>query len=305
MLPTRDAYKAILSCNATTDTQANKRFLLFSNGGRGQGIGNIMNGLLAVHLLAIQYNRTCCVSHWNEFLLAFVPENRDICTPLTDRSSRHELSLWNFGPGALDRNCWLPNGNCDLLLKSEEPIIRLSGNEFPFPRFPALPIGTFDKLYRPSTRLLSYIPTNYQMPTTVVHLRVGDNSADKRSGIDVATQNTLIQMFPNTSFIISNNQIINERFKQAGWKAYSSSSGQTHTSLSSNQDVLMKAWRDWYTIYKAIMVYHTPSAFSESAVRASGAFSRRIKGVSPAIEGDFSLLETESETWVVEDHPDG
>lgn len=273
------------------------RFALFRNGGRGQGIGNIMNGLLAVHLLAIKYNRICCVSDWSQFSLAFVSNNDHVCKLIVGEKSEHQISLWNFGPNMIDRNCWLAQARCDNLLRSEEKIIEFTGNDYPFEIFPALGRELFDKLYRPSALLLSYFPDSYKIPETVLHLRVGDDFSDRRSGLNIRTQMFFIHTFPNTSFIISNNQIINDRFKAAGWRAYKSSPGQMHTVSLNNKDLIMKAWRDWYTIFQASSVYHTPSAFSESAIRASGTSSRRIiKDFDATTEKDLQSL-TEAETW--------
>jgi len=83
-----------------------QRFLLFRDGGRGQGIGNIMNGLLATHLLALSYNRTCCVSHWPSFAKAFTRIPAAACAGVSEATMIKHLSLWNFGSGQVDKNCW-------------------------------------------------------------------------------------------------------------------------------------------------------------------------------------------------------
>jgi len=133
-----------------------QRFLLFRDGGRGQGIGNIMNGLLATHLLALSYNRTCCVSHWPSFAKAFTRIPAAACAGVSEATMIKHLSLWNFGSGQVDKKCWRSGGSCDVLMQSDEVFLEITGNEYPFEIFPQLPVGLFESLYTPSELLVSY-----------------------------------------------------------------------------------------------------------------------------------------------------
>lgn len=272
------------------------RFLFFRGGGRGQGIGNIMNGLIATHLLAERYNRTCCVAYWPSFSNAFSRNTENACLSLASSVPTKQLSLWNFGSGKIDKECWSVGSYCDLLLKGDEAFIKITGNEYPFDFFPPLPVGLFDRLYTPSEHLRPFLLPRKSLPTTVVHIRAGDNSADKRTGVDADSQMFLIQFLPKDAFVITNNEIIHKRFVTAGFRSYHAPVGQVHTSVSGNSDVIMHAWRDWYTIFKADVVLHTPSAFSESAVRASGSFSRRIKDYDARDAKNLSAM-LQIETW--------
>jgi hypothetical protein len=275
-----------------------QRFLLFRDGGRGQGIGNIMNRLLATHLLALSYNRTCCVSHWPSFAKAFTRIPAAACAGVSEAIMIKHLSLWNFGSGQVDKKCWRSGGSCDVLMQSDEVFIEITGNEYPFEIFPQLPVGLFESLYTPSELLVSYFKLQAPWPQTVVHLRAGDNSADKRDGVDRNSLDFLVHMLPVHTFVITNNEKLHERFVTMGFKAYDAPRGQVHTTLSSDSTTVLQAWRDWYTIFRAGVVLHTPSAFSESAARASGAFSRRVQAYNKRAVRNLSEMLA-PETWQV------
>jgi|SaaInlV_125m_DNA_1040241.scaffolds.fasta_scaffold01262_2 hypothetical protein len=181
-------------------------------------------------------------------------------------------------------------------MQSDEVCIEITGNEYPFQIFPPLPLGLFDSLYTPSKPLASYFELHGSWPQTVVHLRAGDNSADKRDGVDTASLDFLLHTLPANTFVITNNEKLHERFVAAGFKAYDAPRGQEHTSLSSDSATVLHAWRDWYTIFRAGVVLHTPSAFSESAVRASGAYSRRVQAYDKRAVGNLSAMLA-PETW--------
>ena len=202
-----------------------QRFLLFRDGGRGQGIGNIMNGLLATHLLALRYNRTCCVSHWPSFAKAFTSIQTAACAGVSEATVIKHLSLWNFGSGQIDTKCWLSGGSCDTLMQGNEAFIEITGNEYPYANFPPLPVGLFKYLYTPSKLLVSYFKFHELWPQTVVHLRAGDNPADKRTGVDTSSLAFLVRNLPADAFIISNNEMVHSRFVTAGFRAYDAPKG--------------------------------------------------------------------------------
>lgn len=255
-----------------------------------------MNGLLAAHLLALRYNRTCCVSHWPSFMRAFTQNPNTACAVGSKARTIKQLSLWNFGNGQVDKKCWQSGASCDVLMQSDEVFIEITGNEYPFQIFPPLPLGLFDSLYAPSKLLTPYLQLYGSWPQTVVHLRAGDNSADKRDGVDSASLDFLVHALPANTFVITNNEKLHRRFVAAGFKAYDAPRGQEHTSLSGDSATVLHAWRDWYTIFRAGVVLHTPSAFSESAVRASGAFSRRVRAFDKRTLGNLSAMLV-PETW--------
>lgn len=132
-----------------------------------------------------------------------------------------------------------------------------------------------------------------------------DVTLDPRNGMDEASLRQMERLVqPSTTtdtevVLVTNNVSLYQRFSQcchwshANWTVvahsangvvwdgtYSSSSSSTlghhhskrrpwrTTSSSSSHDRVqqnMQLWMDWYTIYRADMVYHTRSAFSESA----------------------------------------
>ena len=95
---------------------------------------------------------------------------------------------------------------------------------------------------------------------------------------------------------ISNNEMIHQRFVTAGFRAYDAPKGQVHTSGSGDTETMLHAWRDWYTIFRAGVVLHTPSAFSESAARASAVFSRRMQAYDKHATSNLSAMLA-PETW--------
>jgi len=179
-------------------------------------------------------------------------------------------------------------------LASAAQIVWFDGNEYPEAIFPALRSGSFLSLYTPTTAMKQILVWgNQPPPRTVVHLREGDDASDVRGGLDASTLIALYQQLPSDTFIITNNFRIHMHYKNTTWRSYETDTRQKHTAMSNDVTTSMLAWRDWYTVLLAESVYHTQSAFSESALRCSGSRSKRITGRFDA--GGNMVME--DETW--------
>ena len=172
---------------------SNLRFIVFQPTSMGQGLGNILNGLLAVHLLGQEFDRIVCIStDWYDFHQAFQSlQHQDVCS-LLPPSGRYMVSidLVNFGP---------PPNECRLQKKlaSTEPVWYIAGNTYP--RWPvASTRGLFGQYYAPTEALLGMLELAYtetgrqERPETVVHLRQPDDpNIDPREGLDRASLEAL------------------------------------------------------------------------------------------------------------------
>jgi hypothetical protein len=277
-----------------------------------QGVGNLMQGLLAAHFLGDEFDRVVCVDkEWTDFLLAF-----DILTPECIISRRddnnvdpptnsHALWVLNFGR--------LPVNECRLRdrLKSLEPTVVLVANTYPeWPSDSENAVVAnntyFQQFYKPRRELLTILPWKVP-PPVVVHLRQPDDvQLDPRKGLDADTLRALGTTLPDTTFLVTN-QVdyygyfqTNFGWSHPSWHGVSHSakadvkwdvSSSSSSKMMRNQNIL-ELWSDWWTLYSAQRVYHTHSDFSESAVHWSGAKSHAIQGVDG--QGQL-LLEKEGE----------
>lgn len=260
----------------------NSRFLIFQPPFEAaQGVGNLMNGLLAAHYLGIEFERTVCVSKsWKEFHLAF----HDRCpSSLPPRTPQNTIWLLNFSKH--------PVNECDLksrLEDSSEPVMYFIANTYP--RWP--PTTTtlfqfrFEDYYQPKSNLLKAIPWS-QAPSTVVHLRQADTqNGDFRVGMDNETMAALGALLPHNNTYLVSNQVDLFAYFEAnfGW-SHPPWTGIRHSAIAKVQwnskqlvptsysEQMLALWVDWWTLYQADSIYHTHSDFSSSAVR----WSRNLK----------------------------
>jgi hypothetical protein len=222
--------------------------------------------------------------------------HKDKCSQILKTTSmyhRDAVSCWNFGTGC-EKSCWHSGGQCEIVLGSTAEIVWFDGNEYPEDIFPALSGGLFSTLYTPTSALKQKLVWKTQTPPkTVVHLREGDDASDVRKGLDASTLRELYEHLPSDTFIITNSFRIHQHYKTTSWDSYELDTRQKHTAVSNDVSISMIAWRDWYTIFIAESVYHTQSAFSESALRCSGSKSKRITGKFDS--GGNMVME--DETW--------
>jgi hypothetical protein len=236
------------------------RYVLYvaTDGQRGQGLGNIMNGLASAMLLAQTYNRAVCVN-WADFNSVFL--HRDAaCNDMKPTHATKHATYWNFG-------ATLASDDVRTIFSSLDRIVSFSGNEYVETTFPQVKRMQFKRTFalRPEFAHCALDPR-----PCVAHLRKGDNVADARQGVDRTTLALLGEAHRGCHLITNNND----------WYALFDTFGWSNPGWeTSHHSVRFQMWSDWCTIMHAEHVMHTPSAFSESALRMSdGASFKRIMG---------------------------
>jgi hypothetical protein len=287
------------------------RFIVFKPIKKGQGTGNIIAGLLAAHLLALEFNRIVCVSPlYQKFLDAFEPVNpaaiekcpKLLAGDLPTRSRDNYLSLITYYPAPDE--CLLKK-----TLASDISVLYLESNTYP--RWAAVPDNFFFANYRAMPELLKVLPYR-EPPTTVVHLRQSDGKQDFRKGLDDDSLKALGKMLPRDTYLVTNRVEWYDKFeKEYGWShpewnevvhsAIKRSWGMRGAEKSESSIVQvvdpgtqnLQMWCDWYTILTAKFVYHTHSDFSISAIHWQNLDSRTIMGLN-VTTGE---LDVEEESW--------
>lgn len=294
------------------------KFIFFDNDLTGQGMGNIVSGLLSAHLLGLEFGRIVCIlPSYREFLEVFEAIGTDAVTQcplmlqngLPPMNRQNLMYLVNY-KNAPDE-CMLQDQ-----LNSNETVLFLLGNTYP--RWPAVPPGFFWKHYRAKAVLLNALPYDKNNPpTTVVHLRAPDGKGqrDRRAGLDPETLSALgrtVGSGPNT-YLVTNQVSFYQQFSDCcqwshpHWTTVIHSAnpkqqwGDTgnHTNSremhSTSQNIQM--WADWYTVLTARDIYHTHSDFSISAIHWVNNFhSHNIVG-RKFLTGE---LETKQESWRID-----
>jgi hypothetical protein len=287
------------------------KYIIFEHIKGGQGTGNIIAGLLAAHLLAIEFNRIACVSPlYKAFLDAFEPANpvaMDKCPillagNLPNRTHANSIRLINFEPAPDE--CVLKD-----MLASDIPVLYVESNTYP--RWPAIPDNFFFTNYRAKPELLKVLPYK-ESPTTVVHLREPDGKNDPRKGLDNDSLKALGKMLPRDTYLVTNRVEWYDKFEEEygwshpEWNEVVHSAGkrswgergekESKFHLVSNVDrekQNLQMWCDWYTMLTAKFVYHTHSDFSISAIHWQNLDSCTIMGWNAT----SSKLELEEESW--------
>lgn len=254
------------------------RFLIFRPPSEeAQGLGNVMNGLHATHILGKEFNRTVCVSdEWSDFSLAL-----QSLTPLCHSTQQQLLP-----PRTPQNTIWLlnykPLNECELKrrLEGNEAVIYFVSNDYP--RWPLLadaPPVPLNDYYHPTHNLDVMLPWTTP-PTTVVHLREPDNDQDYREGLDMSTRIALGTELSKDTYLVTNRVEYYSWFQEHyGWH-HPPWTGVRHSAIPNLQwtagtftldhtDEVLQLWADWWTLYNAKRVLHTHSDFSRSAIRWS------------------------------------
>ncbi len=279
------------------------RYLVFRAPSRGQGIGAMMNGLAAALLLAQRHGRQPCV-RWTAFELAF--DWRVLCPSAEDyfavaAESTHTalldtdtlVELWSFGDST-------PLPTAEALLSSNRSVVVMHGDGGPTHSSMAaghplaLPAD-------PSTELARLLPPP-PPARLVAHLRVGDPyesgrglfasaaapAAEEEPG---ATAQRIATVLPSDAYVLTDSQPVHDTLCGHVARAWSCPpwgvlphsaersvySGGAQGSARAEQRsertlATLRTWADWWAIKSATEhVLHTPSAFSESALRFSAA----------------------------------
>jgi hypothetical protein len=296
--------------DASSNTTPSKKFIVFKGFVNGQGAGNIVSGLLAAHLLGIEFNRTVCVDRdYVEFHHAFeavYPHAVAECPNVLDSWKQYKevlhISLVNFGK--------TPN-ECELQeqLASDSLILNLTANTYP--RWPVVPDNLFFTYYKAKPELLKILPYDpSQPPKTVVHLRQPDRYKDVRKGLDQDTFRALGGLLPPDTYLVTNRVEWfdyfdeNYQWKHPEWQQVVHSAlkmswgGRDHDHVRPDEDAdhVLQMWADWYTILTAKMVYHTHSDFSISAIHWQNLHSKEVMGFNH----EEQKLELIDESWRID-----
>lgn len=292
-----------------------ERFLLFSGDLASQGQGNIVSGLLAAHLLGLEFHRIVCVlPDYSSFLEVF--EAID-----TAAVNKCRLLFNNLPPQQRDNSIHIVNysfapNECELkelLLNSKKQVLYFSGNTYP--RWPSVPDRFFMSLYQATPVLINALPyiANRNPPSTVVHLRSPDTNAEtNRLGLDDASLIALGELLPKgkDTYLVTNQVSFYQRFVDCCQWSHPLWNGVKHSALHITWDSLnvtqndvpavsqnVQMWADWYTILNAKAVYHTHSDFSISALHwMNNKNAHSIMGLNVTT----GILETRLDSWVTD-----
>lgn len=264
----------------------------------GQGVGNLMNGLLAAHWLGREFHCIVCVSpEWKDFHMAWeslTPEcTNTILHKLPPRTLGTTVWILNYAPHPVNE-CQV-KAQLQAVVDEDDICVYLVANDYPrWPSRSSIQQGVdWNDLYRP-TLAMQQMWTRAVRPwdptTPVVHLRApDDDDKDHRTGLDLATRRALGERLSShhhnsTStppFLVTNQVDYYTWFHEHyGWD-HPSWTGVRHSALSNvrwtssssttnnrTKDIL-QLWTDWWTLYRAKVIYHTNSDFSRSAARWS------------------------------------
>ena len=319
-----------------------KPFLIYRPPLEGaQGMGNLLNGLLAAHWLGQEFHCIVCVSpDWKDFHMAWeslTPECTRLTTTTTTTTDPDPDPL---PPRTLGNTVWIlnyskqPVNECDVkaqlqaVVDEDDRVVYLVANDYP--RWPSSSsksrnLGVdWNDLYRP-TAALQETWTRAVWPAAtatapVVHLRAPDDDKDHRRGLDLATCRALGEHlrshhYPNrttttTPFLVTNQVDYYTWFQEHyGW-AHPSWTGVRHSALPNVQwtkssktnnrsEGILQLWTDWWTLYRAKVIYHTHSDFSRSAARWSQCQESYTIG---GIEGRSGTLLLTKDLWWGDDN---
>jgi hypothetical protein len=263
------------------------RFIIFRRP-MGQGVGNIMSGLLAVHLLGREFNRTVCVHpNFKIFHAAFRPIHADTVEACPRLFECEKPLLGNAGPDGFVRllNFAFAPNECELqtvLASPKQRMVWIEANTYP--RWSATPDGFFLQQYEAKPALADSLPWQ-SPPVNVVHLRAPDGTSDPRKGLDDRTLAALGRTLPKDTYLVTNKVVWYNQFaRDFGW-SHPPWEGITHSALAlswgdreghniprvvvDRGDLAvhdLQLFADWYTLLLATSVWHTHSDFSVSAV---------------------------------------
>ncbi len=262
-----------------------------------------MSGALAAQLLAEEFNRTLCHTgaestsvhasfrkafDWiddrhQEFCDRIVPQNEETAIAVAPNASK-TIEQRNYDQTSEQSECDMRE---ILSNHAEYPIVYYEGNTYP--RWPnkavSLPRDYFHELFKPTQALREILPWKESAPpSTIVHLRDGDDKRDVRGGLDDLTLSLLVKsdFFENSDsqrdvFLVTNNVDLYSRFPEwshPDWTLVHHSAlrriswGRNPSGMKDrNGDGELQMWSDWYTLLNAQKIYHTFSDFSLSVSR--------------------------------------
>ena len=249
------------------------RFLIFRAPARGQGMGNMLQGLATAMLLSGRYRRQLCV-WWKLFEKAFehraagrCPSKESIFTAAgpsgTALLQAPWVELWNFGETT-------PEEHWRMLLASDERTVVLQGNLVVEPDVRLG--GDFDAAFGPTPALAALLRERGGARRIAAHLRVAGVEGEGRRGLfkEVDAWASLRRHLPSDTYVVSDSSDSYRElsaFASPPWGAVPHSA--TVRTISSSAAQILRTWAEWWSLREASVLLHTPSAFSESAYRFS------------------------------------
>lgn len=284
---------------------ASSRYLVFRAPSRGQGIGTMMNGLAAALVLAARHDRQLCV-RWRDFEIAFAwrlpcPSASSYFASASAETHTALLNVdaviesWSFGGGST------PIPVAAGLLDSNRSVVVMHGDGG------ASPSESSERLELPAdpqpalARLLPDVASR-----VVAHLRVGDPHEAGRRGLFAAkpheaATSLLLSSLPADAYVLTDSDDTHDALctrrrggSSAGafacppWGVLPHSAERSVSGGGDREErrtATLRTWADWWTIKSAeAHVLHTPSAFSESALRFSSAAPCVLKDRQSTVE---------------------
>ncbi|OEU22152.1 hypothetical protein FRACYDRAFT_232305 [Fragilariopsis cylindrus CCMP1102] len=183
----------------------------------GQGLGNIISGILAAHRLAEEFQRTIChMGTYSSFDQAFTWKDLDHIQKCEEvlldirnnnswedhkPTSSNTIVQYNYDESSVQRNTY-PRWPTNTITSSDENDDQMQTP----PRKQNQPRDYFHEKFKPTSHLLDIIPWNIDNPPSiVVHLRDSDGRFDERAGLDNQTLSLLADELNNIASTSANN----------------------------------------------------------------------------------------------------
>ncbi|KAL1511073.1 hypothetical protein AB1Y20_005896 [Prymnesium parvum] len=277
------------------------RLLIFRAPARGQGMGNMLQGLATAMLLSEQYGRTLCV-WWKLFEHGYArrdgsacPSKAEVYAPLPSSQTAllaadAWLELWDSGPTTPERE-WRR------VLASSARAVVVVGNLLLAPSHRRA--AAFESAFTP-TEALAALLQRERARRRVAHLRVGDVGESARRGIfaEAGAWRSLRAHLPRDTYVVSDSE---ECYRELRGFASPAWGAQPHSasvqSIAASSTSIIRSWAEWNVLRQSTILFHTPSAFSETAwLFSSSIESRCVLHNTSALRACTKQLDT-SDTW--------
>ena len=239
----------------------------------GQGLGNIVSGILAAHRLAEEFQRTIChMGSYSSFDQAFQWKDLDhsqkceeVLLDIRNNSwenhrptSSNTIVQYNYDDTSVQSECTIK----DLLLNYQQyPILYYKGNTYPRwptntitssdendqimqtpPRKQHQPRDYFHEKFKPTSHLVDIIPWDIDNPPSiVVHLRDSDGRFDERAGLDNQTLSLLADELNNIASTSTNTDANHHKNKYSNDK----NKNNNHIFLVTNRVEWYDKFPEW------------------------------------------------------------
>lgn len=247
--------RADLAMAAAEKADSAQRLLIFRAPARGQGVGNMLQGLASALFLSELYGRQLCV-WWKLFEAAFEPRDVERCP---SKASFYEagagtgtgvlavdawVELWNFGESSTEA-LWRST------LSGDARTVVMQGNLVVDGIASAQLGNAFDARFTPTEAFLSLIREAPSVsPRIVAHLRVADDDSLARGLFaDSGAWDALRRWLPHDTFVVSDSSRAYTEladFAKPRWAAPPHTA--TVRTLRSSSEHILRTWADWWVI---------------------------------------------------------